>query len=97
MVAEQTHQHTHQEHKVAVTVRFALSRQSPYHGDFAQETLVGTVRDRAMHALGVTPDPQYVYYLTHNRTKVDDTKRLSDVAGSAKAIEFGLAKELLQG
>ncbi len=97
MVAEQTSQHTHREHEIAVTVRFALSRQSPYHGDFAQETLVSTVRDLAIHALGVTPDPQYLYYLTHNRTKVDDTKRLSDVAGPAKAIEFGLAKELIQG
>jgi len=82
---------------VQVTVTFPISPAGPFRDERPVRETVGVLREEAMVHFGVVADTQHSYYLTHNGKKVDDSRTIGDVAGTAHAVKFTLVKELVQG
>lgn len=81
---------------VKVTVVFPLGIK-PFHAEVAPTAIVGTVLSEAMTFFGVKADGQTVYYLTHKGQRQAGDVKIGDLAGHAHAVEFNMAKELIQG
>jgi hypothetical protein len=84
-------------HAINVHVVFPLSPGKPFNERTAADATVGGVRGDAMARFGVTDDPQYTYYLTHDGDRLDNERTVGDIAGHAHSLKVTLVKELLQG
>ncbi len=81
---------------IKVRVGFPLA-EGPYHGEFAPDTTVGTVRARAMEEFGASEDARFVYYLTHKNDRQADEAAIGSVADKARSLKFTLVKQITQG
>lgn len=82
---------------VHVTVTFPLGPKPPYKADENRETTVDEIRVQAMDHFEVSDTETTVYYLTHQGTTPAPSTTLGDLAENAAAVQFTLAKRLVQG
>jgi hypothetical protein len=85
---------------IEVTVAFPLSGRDTFHGRYARNDTVGTVRAAAMSHFGVAEEPGTRYYLTDDRNddrELSDSETIGTVAGQAEAVHLTLVKDLVQG
>jgi hypothetical protein len=84
--------------QIKVTVTFpGFSRKHPFQDEFEPTATLLSIRQAAMRHFEVNEDPTSVYYLTFQRQRQSDDVVLGELVGHARAAEFRLVKETIQG
>lgn len=82
---------------INVTVTFPLSTRGSFRDRRPENETVASLLEAAMRFFAATPDPEYIYYLTHEKRRLAESETIGEVVGHARAARFSLIKELIQG